>query len=67
MAYTTSDFTAGEKVTFVPDQAEGDLLHADCIDGTVYSCNKDKVFVRRTKSGQRAQAHDPWCLVKNDW
>ena len=67
MTYTTSDFTAGQKVTFVPEHAGGDLLHGDCVDGTVYSCNKDKVFVRYTKSGLPAQAHDPNCLVKNEW
>jgi len=67
MVYTTSDFTAGDRVIFVPDHVDGDVFHEDCRHGTVYSCNKDKVFVRYTKSGMPAQAHDPNCLVKNEW
>lgn len=43
---TTSDFSKGERVIYVPNHAEGMTWHPDCQCGVVSSTNDKWVFVK---------------------
>lgn len=47
------DFQGAQRVRYVPHHAHGDLMHADCEDGTVSSVGARFVFVRFDRSVQR--------------
>ena len=41
-----TEFVVDEKVFYVPNHANGNLLHKDVETGTVTSMNKEYIFVR---------------------
>lgn len=41
-----SDFEPGQKVTYIPRHANGDLTHKECEHGTVSASSTMYVFVR---------------------
>jgi len=57
------DFTAGERVLYVPNHAHGDRNHPDCERGVVTSTNRVNVFVRYG-NGIHSQATSPEDLVR---
>ncbi len=64
-------FTTGERVTYVPNHANGDYLHADCERGIVSSVRYGTVFVtylNRDGTLQTiAKATYPQDLVRTAW
>lgn len=43
---TTADFKKGDRVLYIPNQANGVKSHPDCEHGVVSSANEVNVFVR---------------------
>lgn len=42
----SKDYRKGDKVRYVPNHANGDTKHPDCVNGVVSSVNEKFVFVK---------------------
>jgi threonine dehydrogenase-like Zn-dependent dehydrogenase len=69
--YTCDDFQTGDRVTYVPLHAYGDINHKDVEHGLVSSCNNEFVFVKYYPAltrfgwdGCTSQATNPTELIK---
>ena len=60
---TTSDFTVGQAVRYIPTHAHGDANHRDCENGIVTSMNDKIVFVLYNPEGSTSQATNPDNLI----